>query len=84
MLMLKAQANPRPDLDNRASQGRTGNQNLGGSSGSDPYNQSRTGGASNAGPHDSSMGNKMDPRVDSDMGRLSHKCTNIPMSKDQS
>ncbi|KAJ5539277.1 hypothetical protein N7513_007609 [Penicillium frequentans] len=55
------------DMDNRASQGRTGNQNLGGSSGSDPYNQSRTGGASNAGPHDSSMGNKMDPRVDSDM-----------------
>ncbi|KAJ5792281.1 uncharacterized protein N7503_008259 [Penicillium pulvis] len=66
------------DMDNRASQGRTGNQNLGGSSGSDPYTQSRTGGASNAGPHDSSMGNKMDPRVDSDMGMLSHISTNIP------
>ncbi|KAJ6010611.1 hypothetical protein N7451_002023 [Penicillium sp. IBT 35674x] len=55
------------DMDNRANQARTGNQNLGGSSGSDPYGQSRTGGSSNAGPHDSSMANKMDPRVDSDM-----------------
>ncbi|KAJ5645442.1 hypothetical protein N7507_011453 [Penicillium longicatenatum] len=43
-----------------------GSQNIGGS-GSDPYASTRAGGATNAGPHDSAMANKMDPRVDSDM-----------------
>lgn len=46
---------------------------MSGSSGPDPYAQSRAGGATgttNAGPHDSNVANKLDPRVDSDMGKL--------------
>jgi hypothetical protein len=30
------------------------------------------GGPNNVGPHDSKMANKMDPRVDSDLGKLNH------------
>jgi len=44
-----------------------GNQDASARSGADPYSSSRTGGATNAGPHDSAAANKLDPRVDSDM-----------------
>ncbi|KAJ6096690.1 hypothetical protein N7486_007436 [Penicillium sp. IBT 16267x] len=45
----------------------TGNQ-YGAGQGSDPYAQTRAGGgATNVGPHDSAVANKLDPRVDSDM-----------------
>jgi hypothetical protein len=43
--------------------------NQGGRSGD--YGSTGMGGDVNAGPHDSKLGNKMDPRVDSDMGKPS-------------
>jgi hypothetical protein len=35
------------------------------------YGSSNTGSSTNAGPHDSNLANKVDPRVDSDLGKLS-------------
>jgi hypothetical protein len=49
-------------------------------SGSDNYGSSNMGGYGsstiNAGPHDSKIANKLDPRVDSDLGKLN--CSSLP------
>lgn len=50
--------------------------NRGGNTDSDTYGSNRMGGGgqTNAGPHDSKLANKMDPRVDSDLGKLNVFC----------
>jgi hypothetical protein len=50
--------------------------NRGAGAGSDTYGSTGMGGdgPTNAGPHDSKIANKLDPRVDSDVGKLSLLC----------
>lgn len=54
--------------DGRAVHGNTGYSATGMNTGSNAMGNYSTIGSTNAGPHNSNIANKMDPRVDSDLG----------------